>query len=287
MRICLKCSQAFDAAHWCCPVCDWQPPIVDGFSALAPEFALDGGGFSSYFFAKLARLEAGSFWFRGRNKTIIWALQRYFPKIENFLEVGCGTGFVLSGIAAARDNLHLTGSEIFSRGLGFAAARVPAAELMQMDARCIPFVSEFDAIGIFDVLEHIVEDEAVLLEIAQALRPAGGFLLTVPQHPFLWSVADKTAKHVRRYSARDLKWKVERAGFKILRLTSFVSLLLPIMLASRWRKRGARADTQSELALSPAVDALLERVMSLELLLIRSGLNFPVGGSLLLIAVKA
>jgi hypothetical protein len=40
------------------------------------------------------------------------------------------------------------------------------------------------------------------------------------------------------------------------------------------------------LALAPSLDALLEQVMRLELLLIQSGLNLPIGGSLLLIATK-
>lgn len=264
-----------------------MPPVIEGFPAFAPAFAMEGGGFNPESFAELARLEAGSFWFRSRNRLIIWALQHYFPKAGSFLEVGCGTAFVLSGIAQARPDMRLAGSEIFSQGLTFAAERLPGVELMQMDARSIPYAAEFDAIGAFDVLEHIVEDQLVLNEIGKALKPNGGLLLTVPQHQFLWSAADESAHHVRRYSSRDLREKVERAGFKVIRMTSFVSLLLPMMLASRWAKRRASAEeTSAELALAPSLDALLEQVMRLELLLIQSGLNLPIGGSLLLIATK-
>src|SRR5256885_16373006 len=48
-----------------------------------------------------------------------------------------------------------------------------------------------------------------------------------------WSASDEYACHERRYTARELHDKVARAGFEIVRSTSFVSLLLPAMLASR------------------------------------------------------
>src|SRR4030095_1631809 len=106
-------------------------------------------------------------------------------------------------------------------------------------ARRIPFRGEFDVIGAFDVLEHIKEDEEVLAQMYQATRPRGGVLLTVPQHSFLWSEVDDYSRHVRRYSASELKAKVKRAGFETLRTTSFVSLLLPVMFISRLRQRSA------------------------------------------------
>src|SRR6266545_4042215 len=89
---------------------------------------------------------------------------------ENFLEIGCGTGFVLSGIRKAFPELILSGSEIFSEGLNLAAERLPGVELFQMDARRIPFQEEFDVIGAFDVLEHVKEDEEVLSQMYQATR---------------------------------------------------------------------------------------------------------------------
>jgi len=96
-------------------------------------------GFEAKFFAQLVEVETNNFWFRSRNRLIIWALQRYFPDARHFLEIGCGTGFVLSGIQQAFPNLTLYGSEIFTKGLEFAAQRLPNTQLFQMDARHIPF----------------------------------------------------------------------------------------------------------------------------------------------------
>ena len=239
MRICKWCNKLFVAATWECPHCGGQPESRGGFPLFAPEFASDAG-FKDAYFHELVGLEASNFWFRARNKIILWALQRYFSGAANFLEVGCGTGFVLSGVAAAQPALKLSGSEISSAGLAHAASRVPEAELFQMDARAIPFADEFDVIGAFDVLEHITEDEAVLSQMHRAARSGGGIMLTVPQHDFLWSRADEHACHVRRYSASELSAKVSAAGFRVERVTSFVSLLLPLMLASRLRQTERR-----------------------------------------------
>ena len=109
-----------------------------------------------------------------------------------------------------------------------------------MDARCILFECEFDVVGTFDVLEHLVEDERALAQMFNAARPGGGLLVTVPQHRFLWSESDRFAMHQRRYSRTELRKKVESAGFQIERITSFNSLLLPLMILSRLTESAIR-----------------------------------------------
>jgi len=290
LRICFACGSSRCNDVWRCADCGSQPVTIDGFDAFAPSLASDNAGFRGEYFEELAGLEADNFWFRARNELIVWALARYFPDRRSFLEIGCGTGFVLSGIHATDPSLELSGSEIFSEGLAFAAARVPSAHFSQMDARHIPYRDEFDVIGAFDVLEHIDEDEAVLVEVGRALRRGGGFLATVPQHPSLWSLQDEHAHHVRRYTAASLRRKTEAAGFEVIRLTSFVSLLLPMLVAARMRTRGRRTDVGfdaiDELRQPRAVNIALEAVMTLERSIIRHGLSFPAGGSLLLVARK-
>lgn len=255
---------------------------------MAPALAHGGAGFQPEAFAELAALEASNFWFRARNHLIVWALRRHFPQMRRYLEIGCGTGYVLAGVAQAYPQATLTGSEVFSVGLPYAARRVGNAELLQMDARCIPYQEEFDVIGAFDVLEHIEEDEAVLTEMLRALRPGGGIVLTVPQHPWLWSRQDEYACHVRRYRVGELREKVLRAGFEVELETSFVSLLLPAMLASRLvqRKASANSDHMAELNLPTLINRVFEVVMNIERLFVRSGMRFPAGGSLLMIARK-
>lgn len=286
MRLCISCAKAFDNASPRCPFCLFEPKRVNGHVAFAPELAAESKGFEAHYFGPLAEMEAGNFWFRSRNRLLIWALQRYFPEASNFLEIGCGTGFVLSGIRKALPELELCGSEVFSEGLSFAAERLPGIELFQMDARRIPFREEFDVVGAFDVLEHVEEDEEVLAQMYQATRKRGGILVTVPHHTFLWSQADDYARHVRRYETQELKDKVKRAGFDNVRVTSFVSVLLPLLIISRFKQRLTREefDPMSEFRIGPLVNATLEKILDAERALIRTGLSLPFGGSLLLVA---
>ncbi len=173
--------------------------------ALAPELArASASGFGQDEFRLLATLEEESFWFRGRNKLIVAAIAKYCPGARSFCEIGCGTGFVLRGIGRRFGQLALSGSEIAVTGLEFARQRNPEAHLFQMDATDIPFEEEFDAIGAFDVLEHVKHDARAISGIFRALKPGGCAIITVPQHMFLWSEQDRSAGHFRRYSVGEL-----------------------------------------------------------------------------------
>ena len=287
MKRCSSCGSVHGASTFTCPVCAASPAQVDGFLAFSPELAHGDGGYDPDLFAQLAPLEAKSFWFRSRNDLILWALRRHSPGLRSFLEIGCGTGYVLSGVAGEFPQATLLGSEIVADGLPIAAARVPSAALVQMDARDIPLRDEVDAIGAFDVLEHIVEDDDVLAQMHQALEPGGLLVISVPQHRWLWSPADVRAHHVRRYSARELRAKITDAGFDIERSTSFVSLLLPMMALSRLlMRRRTEVDPIDEMRMPALLNTVLYRVMRLETALIRRGVDFPLGGSRLVVARK-
>jgi len=245
-------------------------------------------GFPRQSFARLAAREDRNYWFRARNRLIVWALQRYFPRLRDYLEVGCGTGYVLAAVEAAFPSAATVGGEGQRAGLEHAARRVRRSGLLQIDAASIPFRDAFDALGCFDVLEHIEDDRRVLAECFLALRQHGGIVLTVPQHPFLWSASDEYAQHLRRYTRAELLGKLRQAGFRPVLVTSFVALLLPAMLAARARRRHLDAgyDPDAEFAVGRVANSLLEGVLDLERGLIRCGLRFPFGGSLLVVAKK-
>ena len=234
----------------------------------------------------LAAIESGHWWFRSRNHIIIWALRRFVPEFRDFLEVGCGTGFVLQGVSGAFPTVQLKGTEYFDEGLVHARERIPQAEFIQLDARLMTDTMSHDVIGAFDVIEHIEGDELVLNNLANALRSGGSLLLTVPQHRWLWSSVDEQACHVRRYSRKELMNKVSKTGLKVKYVSSFVSFLVPLMWLSRLRAK-AQSDASSEFHIPNWLNQLLEGVMSIEIWLMRRGITFPIGGSLILVAKKS
>ncbi len=270
------------------------PERIDGFPAFAPGLARENADFPADLFPALADVEERSFWFLGRNRILQWLFDRFVGEAEReVFEIGCGTGFVLSGLAKRFPKYSLTGAEIYTEGLRFAQQRVPTARFCQLDATGMPFDSAFDAVGCFDVLEHITEDRQALAGIHQALRPGGYVVITVPQHAWLWSAYDEAGGHKRRYARADILEKVGSAGFEVTFVTSFVMALLPMMLANRWVQKGSsrqKADVSRQAMADLSPGALANSVgtagMRLDETLIRLGLSLPVGGSLAVVGRK-
>lgn len=249
------------------------PPEADAF----PEEA----------FRHLAALEERHAWFRARNRLIVWALERYFPDTRRLLEVGCGTGVVLGAINRRFPEVELVGADLSLQALRIAGTRA-AADLVQLDAQAMTFDDEFDVVCAFDVLEHVDADLDVLSRLAQAARPGGGLLVTVPQYRWLWSPADDYGRHRRRYTKGEIEDKIARAGFAPIRSTAWVCMLLPVVALSRLRDRraGERFDPCRELRTSNPVNRALEMVLDAERIAIQRGLTLPFGTSRLVVARK-
>jgi len=144
----------------------------------------------------------------------------------------------------------------------------------------------YDIIGAFDVIEHIYDDTTALLNMAKAIRPGGRIILTVPQHPWLWSMADQFSYHQRRYSRTEISRKLKDVGCEVTYATSFVSLLVPLMLIYRSLTPEHSYDPMSEFTISPFLNLILNTIMNIEIILVKAGVSFLVGGSLLVIARK-
>ena len=294
MRICLRCEKSLTEATWTCSACGYEPKKDGPFAVFAPEFSQQNEGYDASFYAELFEVESKNFWFRARNELIVWCLKRYFPAAKSLLEVGCGTGFVLSRLEKSFADLKVWGTEIYAEGLGFAKRRLTGGELFQADARALPFQDEFDVIGAFDVLEHIDEDVVVLKRFHRAVRAGGGVIITVPQHPFLWSEFDAFSKHVRRYRRQELVSKLQVAGFEVVCVGSFVSLLFPAIALTRFAKKTERQMSPehlkehmlADLKMGRLMNWTLEKILAVERLLIKAGLRFPFGGSLFAVAIK-
>jgi len=286
MLRCLSCEYEFKKTTSKCPKCSFKPTEINGIEHFAISLSSDSG-YKDDFFHEFLELERESFWFLHRNKVISQAINLFCRKKGNYLEIGCGTGMVLEMVAQDFPQYNVVASELSSSGLACAIARIPSAQFIQMDARNIPYANEFDIIGIYDVLEHISEDIEVLANIYKALKPGGILLITVPQHQFLWDSADVFACHKRRYSSKDLITKLNLSGFEILKSTSFVTILFPLMLISRLLfPRREKSDILKEHKTNPFTRAVLNIAMKIELQLLGFGLAFPFGGSLLVVAKK-
>jgi SAM-dependent methyltransferase len=294
-RRCLVCNAVQPVAAnepiwspgWRCPGCSNIVAEAEGIAMFAPELADTVNGFDPKLFDRLSELEETYFWFVTRNELIVGLANKFFPQARKFLEIGCGTGAVLREVAASRRWERLVGSELHPSGLAHARKRLPSeVEFVQMDARDIPGIGIFDLTGAFDVIEHIADDEGVLRGMRAATQTGGGTIIAVPQHPWLWSHADDLAHHQRRYRRGELESKLLRNGFEVLFSSSFTALLLPLMAASRLKRRGSEqnGDGFREFKLNPYINRLFTAILRAEVRMTLAGWRWPAGGSRIVVA---
>ncbi len=124
-----------------------------------------------------------------------------------------------------------------------------------------------------------------------SLRPGGFVVINVAALDVLKGDHSVLGGEVRRYSKRDLRAKLERAGFEVQRLTYTNASLFPIMASVRafQRLRGVKTGEKNkgDFYLPPApVNALLAGALALESKLVGAGINMPAGSSLLCLAKK-
>lgn len=80
---------------------------------------------------------------------------------------------------------------------------------------------KFDTILGLNVLEHVENDEFALQQLYRMLKDEGTMVLLVPCHKFLYNVLDKKAGHFRRYTKKELEYKVSKTQFIIQRIFYF------------------------------------------------------------------
>lgn len=280
MKVCLSCGCRHVAADWRCPSCDERPADREGILVFGAAIPGEPPRDATYLDAEIRTAEARHFWFRGRLQLVLWLLQRYFPAAQQLLDVGCGTGFVLEGIRRRFPACVLAGCDVRLTTLLEAGRQMPDIHWFAADVFALPYESEFDVVVALDVLEHIDDDRAALGALRKVIKPGGGLVLTVPQHPWLWSQVDDFSCHRRRYVQQDLESKIADAGFEILRCTSLFALTLPLVIASRFFRRPSSFDPATELKVPRVLNGPLGLLVALEQLVVRMHGSVPFGSSL-------
>ena len=98
------------------------------------------------------------------------------------LEVGCGAGNLLHAIGAVRFGLDLSPS-LLAKARGRLGKSAP---LVRGDGAHLPFrAASFDRVFCSEVLEHVLQPEAVIAEMRRVLRPGGWAVVSVPNEPLI------------------------------------------------------------------------------------------------------
>ena len=219
-------------------------------------------------------------WFRGRLAVIRATLRRTLPpRRVRLLELGCGSGNVLAALAEFGEAVGMDAHEDLASAARAAGLDVRLGHLPD-DLGVAPGWAE--VVLLLDVIEHVDDDVATLCAARAGVGEGGLLVVTVPAYRWLWSGHDEVLGHRRRYTAAELRAAVERAGFTVVRVSYFNTLLFPLLVAVRAWKR-LRGDRGHDLRRpGAALNWLLERVFAFERHVVPR-VPLPFGASLLLI----
>jgi SAM-dependent methyltransferase len=221
--------------------------------------------------------ETSSWWYIARKKLFRdAALQALRDKREaRVLDFGCNAELDLADSPAFRTlNAHFSLPVLaFQQIRGVPDLVCTAPENLALCS------NSFDAVLAGDILQILPDDVAALREWRRVLKDGATLCLTVPAYPSLWGETDETRGHRRRYTATELRRKLNNAGFEVTRVSYLVAIGFFPSIVERIAKtiftrsisRERRADNSSTWA-----DASMIFLLDCERALIRY-INLPFG----------
>jgi SAM-dependent methyltransferase len=184
----------------------------------------------------LLSAEERHFWHRARNRYIAKRLGRLgLTSGARILELGSGAGCVAAHLAAI--GFEVTGVEGHQALIDVAKRRAPGVRFLCRDLRdAISDVAaeSFDAVGLFDVIEHFDDPSALLARAATSVRRGGFVVGTVPALMALWSRIDQQSGHKTRYSTAGLAELLGRvSSTAFIEVVPFFRTLIPLLWLQR------------------------------------------------------
>ncbi|MGR9072607.1 MAG: class I SAM-dependent methyltransferase [Gammaproteobacteria bacterium] len=236
-------------------------------------------------YRQMAKLQERHWWFKGRRRIISGVIERLSLNLEpNILEVGCGTGGNLN-MLMNYGNVTAMEKDDFARD--FASKSSGLKVLPGSLPGNLGYINnKFDLICLFDVLEHIENDESALSCLLPFLKSDGKLLITVPAYPWLFGKHDVIHHHYRRYTKQSVSRLAENMNLKIVRLTYVNSFLFPVAVASKFADEFFESKKSLGSGLPVRwVNEFLFKVFSLENKII-SHYDLPFGVSLITVLAK-
>lgn len=260
----------------------------DGIKIFNPDICDNHADYNSKGLDNLFSQEEKHFWFIARKEFIYQNLKKKLDKNSNIIEIGAGTGNV-SRYLKNKGYENISVGEMHLNGLRYAK-EYGIKNCYQFDLLETPFENEFDAVCMFDVLEHIADDTKALCNVHKMLNKNGNIILTVPSHMWLWNRDDSIAGHKIRYTKKQLTTILSQNGFEIIKAKYFFMGIIPLL----WLRTILNNDDGSivkddehnvDISINPILNKLLLFISRIENKL-NSFLPNIFGGSLFIIARK-
>lgn len=235
-------------------------------------------------YLRMAEVEDAMWWYRGLHGHLLRLATEHRPL--RVLDAGCGTGGVMTRLAAALPQAWVVGMDFDSTACGFAREKA-GDRVVNGSINELPFADgTFDLILSADVLCHSgVDEPRAVDELVRCLAPGGALVLNLPAYQWMYSTHDRQVHTARRYTRPGLTALLQRHGLTAVRATYWNTVLFPLMVLRR--KLLKPSDETSDVMAYPApIERLFRAVMGVERFLVGRGIDLPFGGSVLVKAVK-
>jgi SAM-dependent methyltransferase len=212
--------------------------------------------FDPAWFDVMRAMQARHFWYLGRHRFLLRSLERSLrlftrergPGLTG-VDLGGGCGGWVRYLKDRRPRLfsELALADSSLRALTLAADFVGTdVKRYQVDLLRLRWQERWDIAFLLDVLEHIPDDQAVLRQIGESLRPGGLLVVTTPALNFLWTYVDTLNDHVRRYSRQDFARLAGQCGLELCFSRYFMFYLSPLLLFSRWKSPNLQSMSEQQ-----------------------------------------
>lgn len=292
MILCTKCQGGRfsdeNREKLICDKCGFEILINDNITILHPEIESGHNGMAECIYDDLISAEEHHFWMKVRRNLIKSVFDKYVSHVDSIIEIGTGTGSV-TNFLINNGYKNIVAGDVHLKGLSYAKKKYGIKELYQFDLIRSPFYEHFDVVCMFDVLEHIDDDDLAVKNVHKMLIKGGKVIITVPAHMWLWNKQDAIASHRRRYEVDQLKALFARNHFKILKISSFFVSILPLLYLRTFTDRDdgniSDEDFKNRFNINSIINIVLEKILNLEVRLL-SNCSLKYGGSIILVAEK-
>ena len=237
-------------------------------------------------YRRMYEAEEAQWWYAGQRAITSALLQPALgaeaPGSRRLLDAGCGTGFNLLALGRLG---RATGIDLAPEAIAFCRER--GVRAVRASLLALPFPDAvFDAVTSFDVVYHawVTDDRAAVAEMARVVRPGGVLLVRVPALRVLWGAHDTEVQSRHRYTRAELQALLEGCSLRVERATYCNSLLFPLLLVRRTVDRLLGREGSDVGFLPAPLEWAFTRALRIEAALIRAGLSFPIGASVVALA---
>jgi SAM-dependent methyltransferase len=245
-------------------------------------------------FETLWAMQEKHFWYRGRHRFLLAALDRFQTRGSPpwaGVDLGGGVGGWVRYLADRRSSrfTKLALADSSETALTMAGDVLPASvERYQIDLMNLGWEAQWDCAFLLDVIEHLPDDVQAMRQAAHALKAGGYLFVTTPALRQFWSYNDELIHHLRRYNRRDYATLAEATGLELCDARYFMFLLSPLYWLARTRKGIEGMNEKQKTALMnkthqvppPPINGMLSAVFAAETPL-GHWLRFPWGTSIL------